>query len=580
MRTDLSIKSQSRSDVVEHVNEANFLVALTLLINSFANNKNINWLIGSFSIKSIKVICEFCLVKAMSKNGAYITKNREAVFLIYEKNINKKMSLNIRLIKLWLNLVFNIIGIRIFKVLAFQKKMNRLRPNTPFLYCEMIAIVENENSLRNLLLAKQFIENMCIEKSLDLHMQTSTEKLQKVFTKRASFCQYAKVENSDYSLFLLKKTFLRKEAKQKQNKIEFLPESDFFKELNTRVASFFKANDLNKYANKIWFVKAFILILSYVGSYLLILSNTVFVMYAGYMLIGILSVLIGLNIGHDAAHGTISKKKWVNSCAILVFDLVGANSYLWKLRHIHGHHPFPNIVGKDMDIQQSKLVRIFPSAKVSYIHKFQHIYSPILFICIYTVNWMFLRDPSDFRRKEFGNKRIKEHKPIEKVKMIFFKMFYVSIMIIVPYYYFGLDVVSVFLGFLLLHLSSGVVISIALISAHVGDHHQFPEPNKKGQIMTSWSEHQINTTSDFCTDSFVFNQLFGGFNHHVIHHLFQRINHIHYPKLTELLVEVCDIYGMKYRNENDFKKVCLSHYKLLKREGLYALRKELNVDIG
>ena len=46
-----------------------------------------------------------------------------------------------------------------------------------------------------------------------------------------------------------------------------------------------------------------------------------------------------------------------------VFDFLGLSSYNWKKRHVGGHHIFPNIMS-DPDIQQSKVVKIYPQDSI------------------------------------------------------------------------------------------------------------------------------------------------------------------------------------------------------------------------
>ena len=105
---------------------------------------------------------------------------------------------------------------------------------------------------------------------------------------------------------------------------------------------------------------------------------------------------------------------------------------------------------------------------------------------------------------------------------------------------------------------------MALISAHIGEHSVYPEPNEHGEMPTSWVRHQMITTSDFATESKLLTHLFGGFNHHVVHHLFPNICHIHYPKLTEILKATCKEFGMPYNSTPTLLDAMFSHLKFLK----------------
>ena len=112
---------------------------------------------------------------------------------------------------------------------------------------------------------------------------------------------------------------------------------------------------------------------------------------------------------------------------------------------------------------------------------------------------------------------------------------------------------------------------MVLLSTHVGEDAYFPEPDSNGEMPHSWSHHHLKTAGDFSTNSFIITHLFGGFNHHVIHHLFQHICHIHYPALTKILIDVSKRHGLKYRSKKYLTTAVLSHFKLL-----YNNRKALN----
>ena len=74
-------------------------------------------------------------------------------------------------------------------------------------------------------------------------------------------------------------------------------------------------------------------------------------------------------------------------------------------------------------------------------------------------------------------------------------------------------------------------------------------------------------TCSKATKNPLLNLLFGGFNHHVTHHLFLSICHIHYPKLTPIIAQTCQEFGLEYRHESSFLNAYFAHYRLLKNNG-------------
>src|SRR5262245_30630814 len=106
--------------------------------------------------------------------------------------------------------------------------------------------------------------------------------------------------------------------------------------------------------------KAIFFPLLYVSVYAcaLIFGKNQACLYGCYFLSGIILVTVFLNVIHDAVHSTIFKSRKLNDGYIYIFDLMGANSFIWKLRHVRFHHNYPNVNGWDTDIEQSDLFRV------------------------------------------------------------------------------------------------------------------------------------------------------------------------------------------------------------------------------
>lgn len=342
---------------------------------------------------------------------------------------------------------------------------------------------------------------------------------------------------------------------------------EFYKTLRIRVDSYFSSNQISKAANGYFYVKSTFLLLSYVMLYLLIvLSNNSTIALISFALMGPIAIMIGINIAHDAAHDNISKKKWVNRLYLSLFDLLGANSYIWKKRHVHSHHSFPNILNEDADLKQNKLVRIFPNDELLPAHKFQFIYAPFLYL-LYTMNWILYRDFSDFTKSKIGSLRLSKHDFEEILKLVFFKLFYISYLLLVPIFIFDYSYLTVIGGFVFFNFAASMFITLALIPSHVAEDSLFLLPDEDGVMPNSWSHHQVLSVTDFATNNWFLNYFFGGFNHHITHHLFPNINHIHYTEITPIVRDTILEYGLPYNYEDSFFNAYLSHFKLLRNNG-------------
>ena len=352
----------------------------------------------------------------------------------------------------------------------------------------------------------------------------------------------------------------------------FAPEkTDFFKELKSKVDAHFQENNTSVFGNRKMKIKLVIMFMMYVSAYAMVFlcKENVVVLYALYAFLGGWSVLLGLNIGHDAAHGAIFKNPKSNKRLLFIFEILGTNSYNWVNRHLGAHHVYPNIMNYDSDIQQTSVVKIFPKDKHRRYHVFQFIYMPLIYM-VYILRWVVYRDFKDAKSKRIGVYDNSKYPLREVLKMILFKVLYLAQMIVIPALALDLPFSTTIWAFLLLTVFGSLVITLVLLSTHVGEDANFPEPNAEGVLPHSWSYHQVITAADFGTKSHGINLLFGGFNHHVIHHLFPHICHIHYAQLTPILIETAEKYGLQYRSKKYLLTAVLSHFKLLKRNAQYS----------
>ncbi|MDH5365828.1 MAG: fatty acid desaturase [Cyclobacteriaceae bacterium] len=357
-----------------------------------------------------------------------------------------------------------------------------------------------------------------------------------------------------------------------EDRIIFQEEKDeFYITAKKRVNDYFmEIGEIGK-KNIFLYFKAILFLSIHVILYLLLLkSENIWIAASCMILMGPMSILIGINIAHDGAHGAISKYKIVNKFFLSLLDFLGANSYMWKNRHVHSHHLYPNILNSDADLKQNPLIRIFPNDELKSYHRYQYLYAPFLYL-LYTMNWLLFRDFHDFTAEKIGSFKIKQHPKNEFLKLLLFKSIYLSYILIVPVIYSNLSISAIILSYILMNFSASILITLALIPSHVAENSLFPLPDEKGMMPNSWSHHQVLTIIDFATKNRFLNFFFGGFNHHVAHHLFPKICHIHYPKITPIIKQTAQEFGLKYNYEDSFINAYISHFKLLKNNGKLIL---------
>lgn len=311
--------------------------------------------------------------------------------------------------------------------------------------------------------------------------------------------------------------------------------------------------------------KAVLFPLLYLGAWLAAMTwgQTPWIYYACYISMGLLLVFIYLNVIHDAVHHTIFKSRRLNEAFVYIFDLMGANSFIWKNRHVRFHHNYPNVNGWDTDIEQSKLARVFPNGEYSSYHKYQHIYLPMMYP-LFLFNWLVIRDFKDFFDQKKTVRKLIKIPRIEYVKLFFFKAFFFFYMIFLPKIILGISWWQVIGGFVAMVFVASIFALIVLLPPHANTESEFPLPDDQARLPYSWFEHMLQTTNDVTHDNWFVRFFMGSFNYHVVHHLFPHINHVYYPEITRKLAAYAKEYNLPYRKLTLIRAL-KNHYLLLKQ---------------
>jgi linoleoyl-CoA desaturase len=317
-----------------------------------------------------------------------------------------------------------------------------------------------------------------------------------------------------------------------------------------------------RHSSMIWIKAAVLLLLSVTCFVISIRAEETLILIPAYILCGWLLLLLGFNLAHDAAHGSLPVSKRVNKCIFeFIFALLGANPYLWKIRHIYSHHPYPNVEGCDADIELTRLLRFSEKQPYLSIHRYQHLYAPLLYTT-YTLYWIFYKDITLFFRKKQANIIFRNHPAIEWIKLFTYKITYLFIFLGIPVLLGQGSYGSWLLAFLLMHMINSLFLLFTfLISHHVPQTHAGQASHDQ-----SWLMQQISSSADFHAESRWAYWIFGGFNAHTAHHLFPRICHTHYPEVTKIIRENLQKHGLPYHSFS-FAAGIRYHLRFLKQTG-------------
>lgn len=353
--------------------------------------------------------------------------------------------------------------------------------------------------------------------------------------------------------------------------------ANFFRTLNKRVNTYFRDHNIKRTGNWRLWVKTIIMFGLFLSPYVLMLTLDIptWLQLTLTILMGIGMAGVGMNVMHDGNHGSYSQKEWVNRLMGASMYILSGNVYNWKVQHNVLHHTFTNIHGHDEDLEAGRILRFSQHTKWKKHHKFQHYYS-ILVYGLLTINWCITTDFKQMHR--YMKRKLSYGKMPNPVwnwsKLVITKIIYVSMWLVIPIAFSSIPWWKVLIGFLVMHYTAGLILSVVFQLAHVMDEAEMPLPEKNGTIKNTWAIHQLKTTVNFAAKNKLVNWFTGGLNHQVEHHIFPHISHVHYGKIAKIVKQTANEFNLPYNEYKTMRSALASHFRFLKQMGtepvLYA----------
>ncbi|HEU4697584.1 MAG TPA: acyl-CoA desaturase [Gemmatimonadales bacterium] len=342
----------------------------------------------------------------------------------------------------------------------------------------------------------------------------------------------------------------------------------FIEDLRARVADYFESRRLSPKANAAMIAKTITLLGLTFGAYGLILTNRLgpWPMLGLAIVVGVGVAGLGFSVAHDALHGAYSHDARVNAALGFVFNLIGANGYIWKITHNVIHHTYTNIPGIDGDLEVSPLVRLSPHAAWKPIHRWQHLYAIPLY-GLSTLFWVFIKDYKYFLKRHLGPYHHKHHSAGAVATLLGSKALYYGWSIVIPLLVLDVAWWQFVIGYVAMHLTAGLLLGIVFQLAHSVEGPAFPSPDERGAMEHAWAVHEMETTSDFGRHNRLLNWYVGGLNFQIEHHLFPKVCSIHYPALSAIVEATAREHGIVYHEHATFRAAVRSHYRMLRRLG-------------
>jgi linoleoyl-CoA desaturase len=338
-------------------------------------------------------------------------------------------------------------------------------------------------------------------------------------------------------------------------------ESPFKRELMERVDAYFASGRSRNATPALWAKVVFWLAMVFAG--LVVLTLVPMPGWLGAVLAlatGFCVAQVGFNVGHDAIHGSLSKRSWVNAIFARSFDVMGASSRMWAWAHNVVHHTYTNVPGTDHDLEPGFFIHLYRHQTRGYLHRFQHVYAWGLYAMTSLV-WVFKKDFAQLIDR--GEQTTKA----DVIDVVVSKVLHLALWVGVPMLVSPWAWWQILIGYVLVLAMTGFTAAVVFQLAHVVEGPAFPKPNEAGTLDDDFVTHQLKTTANFAPRSAVATFFTGGLNHQVEHHLFPRIAHAHYPALS-LIVEACAArHGVPYHANPSFFGALASHARTLKACG-------------
>lgn len=348
-------------------------------------------------------------------------------------------------------------------------------------------------------------------------------------------------------------------------------QEEFVTELRTTVNEHFENNGIEKYGGFQILVKTLLMALVYFVPYGLMLTGVVSSLLPVMICWVVMSLGMsgmGLVTMHDANHGTFSKRRWVNTLFGSSLYLLGGFPENWKYQHNTLHHGYTNVEGHDEDIGHEGILRFSPHKTLKKVHKYQYIYAWFLY-SLMTFSWVTIKDFKRFFKYKTDGAVLSNKQNYSQLftKMLLSKMVYYTLFLVLPLIFVPLAWYWILLGFLIMHFTSGLLLSTIFQMAHVVPTSDYPLPDGNDELSYNWTVHQLYTTCDFAPKNRVLSWLIGGLNFQVVHHLFPNISHVHYRKIARIVEKTANKHDLPYHVNDTFFGAIRQHLLMLKTLG-------------
>ncbi len=292
------------------------------------------------------------------------------------------------------------------------------------------------------------------------------------------------------------------------------------------------------------------------------------------------SMLCAMNVLHDAAHGAVFRRGWLNRLVMrMVAVPMGIDTTFWTIRHVHFHHNYANVEGHDLDIEPNAFLRQTPFHPWHPRYRHQHVHWPLV-AALSLPYLIWYADSLD----RLGRTPVLAHVGSGAASgaqgvsgwLVFlgFKALHVVLCLGLPAYMLHTHGLAWWLA-PLAYLPGLMLASFVLVALILGTHWaevkfyqvaQGKESEEGAAMPHSWHAHAYLTSCDWTPVPQRLGYWLGGLNWHLTHHLYPTVSHRHYPALANAAARQGEAHGLPYRNLR-YGELFASQQRFLKAMG-------------
>jgi len=188
------------------IDKSNKAIAIRIMQKALSSSPNLRWMTGNKRLR-LQNLYRFCLQIAMLYKGAYLNPDMKGVVFFYKRGKQNTWAHKIKSLRLYIIFLLSAVNLsNIFKIYKFQQLIKKYRPKIPHLYCLVLAVDPNDKSTQTVIKLRDYLFEQSQKEQLPIYIQTSLRR-NKILFERYGFECYQKLENENYSLWLLKRNY-------------------------------------------------------------------------------------------------------------------------------------------------------------------------------------------------------------------------------------------------------------------------------------------------------------------------------------------------------------------------------------